>query len=103
MDKKTKIKFNIIAIICIAIFAFAIAPKTLQNDTYYTIATGQHIVEHGIDGKDPFAWSDLKYTCPHWLYDVGMYLIYSVRRNDRNIYFNSSIEHNFRNNSICNQ
>ena len=39
MDKKTKIKFNILAIICILIFSFSLAPKTLQNDTYYTIAT----------------------------------------------------------------
>ena len=35
---KTITKFNILAIICIIIMGFAITPKTLQNDTYYTIA-----------------------------------------------------------------
>ena len=78
MDSKTRMKFNVLAIICIIIFSCAIAPKTLQNDTYYTISIGEHIVEHGIDKIDPFSWSDLKYTYPHWLYDVSIYLIYNV-------------------------
>ena len=77
MDKKTKIIFNILAVVSIIIFSFAIAPKTLQNDTYYTISTGQHIIENGIDGKDAFSWHDLKYTYPHWLYDTAIYLVYS--------------------------
>lgn len=78
IDKKTKIKFNILAIISIIIFAFAISPKTLQNDTYYTIAIGEYILDNGITMQDPFSWHDLSYTFPHWLYDVMMYLIYSV-------------------------
>ncbi len=92
MDKNTKMKFNVLAIICIIIFAFSISPKTLQNDTYYTIAIGEHIMQNGIDGQDPFSWHDLKYTYPHWLYDVGIYLIYSVRRNGRNIYIHNFIK-----------
>ena len=78
MDKKTLIKFNILAIICIIIFSFSLAPKTLQNDTYYTIKIGEHIMQNGIDRVDPFSWHDLKYTYPHWLYDVSIYLIYSI-------------------------
>ena len=78
MDKKTVIKFNILAIICILIFSFSLAPKTLQNDTYYTISIGKHIMENGIDKIDPFSWHDLKYTYPHWLYDVFIYKIYSI-------------------------
>ena len=77
MDKKTKIKFNIIAVICIIIFAFALAPKTLQNDTFYTISIGQHIMENGIVRQDPFTWADLNYTYPHWLYDVCTYFVFS--------------------------
>ena len=77
MDKKTIIKFNILAIICIIIFSFSLAPKTLQNDTYYTIKIGEHIMQNGIDRQDPFSWHDLKYTYPHWLYDVFIYQIYS--------------------------
>lgn len=92
MDKKTLIKFNVLAIICIIIFSAALAPKTLQNDTYYTISIGEHILENGVDGQDPFAWTDLKYTYPHWLYDVCIYLIYSIRRNDWNIFIYSNFK-----------
>lgn len=72
------IRFNVIAILLIAVFCFAISPVTLQNDTYYTIKIGEHIVQNGIDMHDPFSYHDLEYTYPHWLYDVGMYLIYNV-------------------------
>lgn len=92
MDKQTKIKFNVLAIICIILFSFALAPKTLQNDTFYTIKVGEHIMENGIDRQDPFSWSDIKYTYPHWLYDVGIYLTYKARWDDRHIYIYNSIK-----------
>lgn len=75
---KNDIRFNILAILLIAIFCFSISPITLQNDTFYTIKIGEHILENGIDMKDPFSYHDLKYTYPHWLYDVGIYLIYNI-------------------------
>lgn len=79
MEKRTKIKFNVIAVICILIFCFAVTPISLQNDTFYTIKIGEHILENGIDmAKDPFSFHDIPYTYPHWLYDVGIYLIYKV-------------------------
>ena len=79
MDKKTKMKFNVLAIFIILIFSFALTPKTLQNDTYYTIAIGEHILENGIDMQDPFSWhEDLPYTYPHWAYDVATYLIFQL-------------------------
>lgn len=80
MDKKTKMKFNILAIFIILIFCFALTPKTLQNDTYYTIAIGEHILENGIDMQsDPFSWhEDLPYTYPHWAYDVATYLVFQL-------------------------
>lgn len=79
MDKKTKIKFNILVVFAILIFCFAITPKTLQNDTYYTIKIGEHIVQNGIDMKDPFSWhEDLPYTYPHWAYDVAIYEIFNL-------------------------
>ena len=79
MDKKTKMKFNILAVFAILIFCFAITPKTLQNDTYYTIKIGEHIMENGIDMKDPFSWhEDLPYTYPHWAYDVAIYQIFNL-------------------------
>lgn len=83
MEKKKKrklsanIKFTILAILLIAIFCIAITPVTLQNDTFYTIKIGEHIVKNGIDMQDPFSWhQDLAYTYPHWGYDVITYLLY---------------------------
>ncbi len=79
LDKQTKLKFNIIAIVCIIIFCIAISPVTLQNDTFYTIKIGEHILNSGeIDMQDPFSIHDIPYTYPHWLYDVGIYLIYQL-------------------------
>ena len=78
IDKKTKIKFNILAIILIIIFAIAISPKTLQNDTFYTIEIGKYILENGITMQDPFSWHELSYTFPHWGYDLMIYLIYNI-------------------------
>ncbi len=78
MESKTKINFNIVAIVCIIVFCGVLAPITLQNDTFYTIRIGEHILENGIDMHDPFSIHDIPYTYPHWLYDVGIYLIYKV-------------------------
>lgn len=77
--KNTGIKFTIIAIVLIAVFCVALTPITLQNDTYYTIKIGEHILQNGIDMQDPFSWhQDLSYTYPHWGYDVITYLIYNM-------------------------
>ena len=79
MDKKINISFNIVAVICIIMFCAVLAPITLQNDTFYTIKIGEHILENGIDMvHDPFSIHDIPYTYPHWLYDVGIYLIYKT-------------------------
>ena len=73
------IKFTILALILITIFCVALTPVTLQNDTFYTIKIGEHIVEQGIDMQDPFSWhQDLNYTYPHWLYDLITYIVYSI-------------------------
>lgn len=73
------IKFTILAVVAIVIFSMAMCPVTMQNDTYYTIKIGEHIVNTGtVDMQDPFSWNEgLPYTYPHWLYDVIVYLIYS--------------------------
>ena len=95
MSEKTKDCIQklviIISIIIIAFFAYSITPKTFQNDTFYTIKIGEHIVQNtdkitdllpwnkGLDMKDPFSWhKNLPYTYPHWLYDVATYGIYNI-------------------------
>ena len=79
MDKKTIIKFNILAILCIVIFCIALTPVSLQNDTFYTIKIGEHILQNGMTHIDSFTWHEgIPYTYPHWAYDVLIYLIFSL-------------------------
>ena len=78
-EANKKIIFQIIAVILISIFCFSIAPKTFQNDTFYSVSIGKLIMENGIDMKDHFSWHEnLPYTYPHWLFDVLTYLIYNI-------------------------
>lgn len=75
----SKTIFHIIAIISIILFSMSLAPKKLQNDTFYTVKIGEQIVNNGIDMKDHFSWHEgLPYTYPHWLYDTIMYEIYDT-------------------------
>ena len=70
---------DIIAIALIIFYAISLSPKSLQNDTFYTVTIGKYITENGIDMQDHFSWHEgLPYTYPHWLYDVMMYRIYSI-------------------------
>lgn len=79
VKKPINVNFTIVAIILIAILCVCITPKTFQNDTYYTIKIGELIKGSGIDMLDHFSWhEDLKYTYPHWLYDLCTYLIYDL-------------------------
>lgn len=73
-----KIKNNYILVICLIIFSISLTTKTLQNDTFYSIAIGKHISECGIDNADAFSWHNLAYTYPHWLYDLGISVLYNL-------------------------
>lgn len=83
VEKKKIMRFNILVIVCIVIFCITLSPKQLQNDTYYTIKIGEHIVDtKTIDMKDSFSWhEDLTYTYPHWMYDTGIYMVYHLGEN----------------------
>lgn len=60
MKAKTNLKFNIIIILIITLFAITTIPRTLQEDTYYMIKVGEYIVNNGmqvIDNRiEPFSW-----------------------------------------------
>ena len=60
MKAKTNLKFNIIIILIITLFAITTIPRTLQEDTYYMIKVGEYIVNNGmqvIDNRiEPFRW-----------------------------------------------
>lgn len=79
MKNEINVRFNLIAIILIIIFCFAISPVALQNDTFYTIKIGEYVLQNGITMQDPFSFHQgLKYTYPHWAYDVMIYLFYNL-------------------------
>ena len=83
MENTSKIKrykFHVIIAVLLIIYCASIAPKGLQNDTFYTIKVGEYIAQNGIENlkEDPFSWHELPYTFPHWLYDLSIYGIYSL-------------------------
>lgn len=69
----------IVIVLLIILFTISIVPKTFQNDTFYTIAIGKQIIEHGLDDVEHFAWHEgLEYQTPHWAFDYINGLIYNV-------------------------
>lgn len=70
---------NIILILIIMLFMTSCVEKTLQNDTFFTIALGERTVEHGIEKYDQLVWhEELEFIHLRWLFDVLIYFIYSI-------------------------
>ena len=78
--KLTRYKFHVVIAILLIIYCISMAPKGLQNDTFYTIKVGEYIAQNGIGNltTDPFSWHELPYTFPHCLYDLSIFGIYSL-------------------------
>lgn len=75
---KENLKYVVIVLL-IVFFTISIVPKTFQNDTFYTIAIGKQIIEHGLDDVEHFSWHEgLDYQTPHWFFDYITGLIYNV-------------------------
>lgn len=79
-EKSKNIMFSIVVFICICLYSIAIAPRTLQNDTFYTIKIGEYISQNGIFNltEDIYSWHELPYTYPHWLYDLIMFYVFNL-------------------------
>lgn len=72
-------KLIIFLSICILIFSIGIINKTFENDTYFTIKTGNYILHNGVDETEPFTWHEnLKFTKLRWGFDVMVATIYNV-------------------------
>lgn len=72
-------KLILILSICILIFSIGIVNKTFENDTYFTIKTGNYIMQHGVDETEPFTWHEnLKFTKLRWGFDVVVASIYNI-------------------------
>ena len=76
--KKKRILF-ILAFITIVLLSLFLCNKELQNDTFYTIKVGEFISKHGIDFMDHYSFiPNLRYTYPHWLFDLSIFHIYNL-------------------------
>lgn len=77
--KKRNYLFTILVLVSFLTLTITLVVRTFQNDTFYTIRIGEVITKYGIDMKDHFSWiPNLMYTYPHWLYDLIIYLLYSL-------------------------
>ena len=47
--------------------------KEMQNDTFFTIATGEHILQEGYDNVDHLTWHEnLGFYKLRWAFDVAI-------------------------------
>ena len=79
-EKIREFAFNFAIVVTLFLIAASVTPKTFQNDTFYNIKVGEWIYENGISDltKDMHSWHDLPYTYPHWLNDLGIFVIYNA-------------------------
>ena len=72
-NKKTYICF----VICLILLTFGVVHKTFENDTFFTIATGNYIMENGVNDDEPFTIHDnLKFVKLRWAFDIVIANIY---------------------------
>lgn len=74
-NKKIYIVFCILLVIIILLTV----TKEMQNDTFFTIATGKHILQDGYDNVDHLTWhEDLGFYKLRWAFDVAIAFIYNT-------------------------
>lgn len=65
--------------ICIVIITASLIHRTFENDTFFTIPTGNYILQNGVNDVEPFTWHEnLKFTKLRWGFDVVVATIYNV-------------------------
>lgn len=68
--KKKNIIIHLIQILIIILFMCSIINKEFQNDTFFTIAIGERVLEYGIETEEKLVWhEELEYTNSRWLFD----------------------------------
>ena len=74
-NKKLYIVFSILLIVIILMTV----TKEMQNDTFFTIATGEHILQEGYDNVDHLTWHEnLGFYKLRWAFDVAIAFIYNT-------------------------
>ena len=75
--KKNK-KLYIACMCFIILIVSTLITRTMQNDTYFTIATGNQIIENGYDNLDHLSWhEDLNFYKLRWIFDIVIATIYN--------------------------
>lgn len=68
--KNEKIK-SVLLLLLLILFMVILVNKTFQNDTFFTIAIGQNILENGIETEEKLVWHEgLEFSNPRWLFDI---------------------------------
>ena len=76
--KKYK-KLYIVCTILIIIVTVLSVTKEMQNDTFFTIATGNYMIENGYDNLDHLTWhNNLEFYKLRWLFDIIIAVIYNI-------------------------
>ena len=74
-NKKLYIVFSMLLIVIILMTV----TKEMQNDTFFTIATGEHILQEGYDNVDHLTWHEnLGFYKLRWAFDVAIAFIYTT-------------------------
>lgn len=74
--KKKDILIHIIQILLLIIFICSSVDKEFQNDTFFTIAIGERVLNNGIEKEEKLVWHDgLEYTNSRWMFDSIIYTI----------------------------
>jgi len=72
-------KLYIAFIIFIVLIVSSSITRIMQNDTFFTIATGNYIIENGYDNLDHLTWHEnLNFYKLRWGFDVIIALIYNT-------------------------
>ena len=73
-----KNKIIILYILLIILFSASLAPKTFQNDTFFTIAGGQNTLKNGLEKIDQLTWHEnLEFTNPRYVFNIIIALLYN--------------------------
>lgn len=71
--KNKNIIVHLIQILLVIFFMISIVPKSFQNDTFFTIAIGERVLEYGIETEEKLVWHEgLEYTNSRWLFDSAI-------------------------------
>ena len=74
-NKKLYVIFSILLVLVVIMNV----TKQMQNDTFFTIATGNYILQDGYDNMDHLTWHDnLQFYKLRWAFDVLITLIYNT-------------------------